>query len=319
MKRGVVGFFVAMSLVVAACGSPQEGGGREISLVPMPEVETSTSVESETTIELPVVETTVPETTVVETTVPETTVVETTVEPNGDVAHLDPNPNMADVIAPSSITAGETIRVAGTWSMSSGIGFIALEVGWEISPGFGMHMRCEAGSEPVWETEIPRASVTEVLTCILPTGIGDGLYTIQTMARKSRLGGETVSSHHELSIFGGSGVASGPIVSGLSFPSSVQPGDTVEVTGTWAHKNGVAHFSMGITRPGKGGTIVCEPGSEYKWSHGRIRHGPSSVTTTLTCILPSNVTSGTYTLLIGSEEALVGYSSHVRYDLLVGD
>ncbi len=254
----------------------------------------------------------------VRTPAPTTTSTPTAVKPNRGVADLDPNPEMADVIVPSSIAAGETIRVAGTWSLKSGIGFISLSLWWETSPGNGLGIRCEAGSELVWETESPRASVTEVLTCKVPKGLGDGLYILETTAMNSRSGGESVSSRHVLSISGGTGVASGPIVDGLSLPSSVPSGGTVQVTGTWAHPGGVHNVQLGLSTL-TGETINCDPGSQPMWLARSQPFTPPSVTTTLTCILPSNLTPGTYRLRIYSRENLIGYESWANYDLFVGD
>lgn len=225
---------------------------------------------------------------------------------NGACAVDDAGPTFSWVDVPATVEAGTTFTATFSLEDPSGIATgsatasIGGAPGWITTwCGFRIEARLVSGTETdgVWS-----------VSCDVPEGAVSDPYSLWAGAQDN-LGNSALADWAEFVVVGGSDDNQAPVISDVSIPASVQPGETVTITWRASDPSGVAGTYPWIYLPGPPWGVLYGPGIG---GPERISGDANDGTYAQTFTLPANSPSGTYAVYISVRDGL-GNRTYEQY------
>ena len=199
-----------------------------------------------------------------------------------------------------SAAPGETMLIEMCGEDPAGLNFLKVD----------LDIDCQAGSQLTSGDLSNAADPTYYyarFTCIVPPDQAPGQYSMRTEINGA--GGSpglsvyatvtgtatTPTTTTTLPDTGTGGDSSPPSISGLSYPTSVDSGGTVRVTGTATDPTGISSLYMNVSG------LTCQDGSNRS---ADTANNPTTVNFDLTCIIHPDQPAGEYSALLVADDPL---------------
>ena len=225
---------------------------------------------------------------------------------NGACAVDDVGPAFSWVDVPATVEAGTTFTATFSLEDPSGIATgsatasIGGAPGWITTwCGFRMEARLVSGTETdgIWS-----------VSCGVPENAVSDPYSLWAGAQDN-LGNSTLADWAEFVVVGGSDDNQAPVISDVSIPASVQPGETATITWRAADPSGVAGTYPWAYLPGPPWGVLYGPGIGRP---ERISGDANDGTYSQTFTLPADSPPGTYAVYISVRDEL-GNRTYEQY------